>query len=1221
MTDYKSCFTPLDPNQKRSFEMTPKDDSERKEMEKISYQSAVGSLLYAARSTRPDIIFAVTLFTRFNNNPGQPLDCSQNSSKIFGSHKGYEDQQSGFHTGQHHPPSAAHRRDQRRLLLCFSREAVSEEEGTTTQPNFQGGIISWEPQIKYLGVIFDSRMNCGAHIHRILHRGRQMSGTLYPLLIGRSKLDPSHVPEPDTKGGPQRSLVCKEHHATRIRSSGATHVLHPKNSQPILQPSTGLLEPSRVGILRLLPQDSLEVPSITATRRGPPGLTAGQMKMQIYSSRSLYLELFAKTMRKAIYIAFGILGAAIVITVVVVLAVLLTRSDSLPPPCDSKIFCYVDLAMVDDEDVILNRFEDFLESHEDGIITSIDIFGFINQNFVNDHGVDKWEPNDFQANPSLLLYIEENEIKQFAIEVIKIWKELGRKVKQAVKDHSSRYSLIYVPNGFIIPGGRFVEYYYWDSYWIIDGLLVSEMNSTAAGMIDNFLDIVKRFGHIPNGGRVYYLRRSQPPLLSFMGKLYYEQTKNVEWLAERVSTFEVEAKYWVDRLEKIEIEGTTYYAGTYNAPSSGPRPESYKEDFVTAITSEYKDDPDKLYIQLKSAAESGWDFSSRWFVDNQNNYTLPYTNITRILPVDLNAFLFGAFNNIAEFYDILNQEDKKTYWTDKAQEIYKTINEILWNKDDGICNLAPLWTRAYDTGTENTLSLIDSVIDYLQRESIMDYEGGIPATTENTGQQWDFPNVWPCLQSIIVEGLEASGTEKGKYWAQVFARRFVESAMEGYRTYESMFEKYDAVTPGYYGGGDNQPSKGELEGFLAKNFVSEQELVPWIPEDYVEDPCFFADIKSEELRRFAGSTIKLWKTLGKKISEAVFDQPDRHSLIPIPNGFIASGGRYKEYYYWDNYWIIDSLIICGMLETAKGMIENFVTLILHYGYVPNGGRIYYSQRSQPPLLPFMVMRYYEETTDITWLEYFISFFETEMQYWVDNRMTTVTIGDKEMDVGVYRAESRGPRPEAYYEDVTYAEYFKTKEEQQRYYSDIKASAESGWDSSSRWIYDDQGGTEANLTFSRISKIVPVDLNAFLYGAFNIMSKFYLDLENYGKQSYWHKKATDMKVVIQELFWNEEDGLFDFPGGVPSSLQNTGKQWDMPNVWPPLQSMIVNGFYNADVSNGKYVARILAEKFLTATKKSFNSNGAMYQRYHAEHVGEPGPKAYRMALRVASSVFA
>ncbi|GJQ70659.1 hypothetical protein Trydic_g23047 [Trypoxylus dichotomus] len=81
------------------------------------------------------------------------------------------------------------------------------------------------------------------------------------------------VPEPDTADGQQRFLVRKEHHATRRCRSGVTHGLHPKNSHPILRPSGEPLEPLRVGVLGLRPQNPLEVPSTTVTHHGPPGLT------------------------------------------------------------------------------------------------------------------------------------------------------------------------------------------------------------------------------------------------------------------------------------------------------------------------------------------------------------------------------------------------------------------------------------------------------------------------------------------------------------------------------------------------------------------------------------------------------------------------------------------------------------------------------------------------------------------------------------------------------------------------------------------------------------------------------------------------------------------------------------------------------------------------------------------------------------------------------------
>ena len=70
------------------------------------------------------------------------------------------------------------------------------------------------------------------------------------------------------------------------------------------------------------------------------------------------------------------------------------------------------------------------------------------------------------------------------------WKDLGRKIKSDVKDHPERYSLHYLPEPFIVPGGRFREMYYWDSYWTIQGLIVSNMPETVKG-IDEIIFSIK----------------------------------------------------------------------------------------------------------------------------------------------------------------------------------------------------------------------------------------------------------------------------------------------------------------------------------------------------------------------------------------------------------------------------------------------------------------------------------------------------------------------------------------------------------------------------------------------------------------------------------------------------------------------------------------------------------------------------------------------------------
>lgn len=87
---------------------------------------------------------------------------------------------------------------------------------------------------------------------------------------------------------------------------------------------------------------------------------------------------------------------------------------------------------------------------------------------------------------------------------------------------------------FVIPGGRFRELYYWDTYWIISGLLLCDMQKTARGIIENFIYIVKKNGFIPNGSRKYYLQRSQPPLFITMANSYYEKTGDIDFIKDNI---------------------------------------------------------------------------------------------------------------------------------------------------------------------------------------------------------------------------------------------------------------------------------------------------------------------------------------------------------------------------------------------------------------------------------------------------------------------------------------------------------------------------------------------------------------------------------------------------------------------------------------------------------------------------------------------------------------
>lgn len=208
------------------------------------------------------------------------------------------------------------------------------------------------------------------------------------------------------------------------------------------------------------------------------------------------------------------------------------------------------------------------------------------KNFVEDNfdpagsEFEDWIPVDWRKEPKFLAKIRDRELRKFASDLNDIWKMLGRKMKDDVRDNEHLYSIIYVPNPVIVPGGRFREFYYWDSYWIVKGLLLSEMFATVKGMLTNFVSVVDKIGFIPNGGRIYYTMRSQPPMLIPMVKIYLDATHDYDWLRQNLWLLEKEYDFWmVNRTVVIEKDGRNYTLARYYENSSGPRPESYRYYF------------------------------------------------------------------------------------------------------------------------------------------------------------------------------------------------------------------------------------------------------------------------------------------------------------------------------------------------------------------------------------------------------------------------------------------------------------------------------------------------------------------------------------------------------------------------------------------------------------------------------------------------------------------
>jgi len=159
---------------------------------------------------------------------------------------------------------------------------------------------------------------------------------------------------------------------------------------------------------------------------------------------------------------------------------------------------------------------------------------------------------------------------------------------------------------------------------------------------------------------------------------------------------------------------------------------------------------------------------------------------------------------------------------------------------------------------------------------------------------------------------------------------------------EQVLANYATLPPG--------ASADQLRVFLEQNFLSAgSELQVLEPPDWVEDPPFLEMIENPETQAWAKDVHGRWKQLYRKFDHTI-SCAECFSSIALPKAFVVPGGRFREPYYWDTYWAVKGLLVSGMRDTVRGMIDNFVYMVNSIGFVPNGSRIYYLNRSQPPFL-------------------------------------------------------------------------------------------------------------------------------------------------------------------------------------------------------------------------------------------------------------------------------
>ncbi|XP_006890899.1 PREDICTED: trehalase [Elephantulus edwardii] len=510
----------------------------------------------------------------------------------------------------------------------------------------------------------------------------------------------------------------------------------------------------------------------------------------------------------------------------------LRSQQALPPPCESQIYCHGDLLhevqmaklFPDDKqfvdmplsmapDKVLLDFSELAKANNNNISRQ-QLQEFVNSHFqAVGQELEPWTPEDWKDSPRFLQKISDAKLRAWARELHQLWRKLGKKMKPEVLNHPDQFSLIYAEHPFIVPGGRFLEFYYWDSYWVMEGLLLSEMPETVKGMLQNFLNLVTTYGHIPNGNRVYYLQRSQPPLLTLMMDRYVTHNSDMAFLRENIMTLDLELSFWAEKRNiTVSSGGTNYHLNRYYVPYGGPRPESYSKDEELAGTV-LADDREALWAELKAGAESGWDFSSRWLSGGPNLDLLSTIRTSRRVPVDLNAFLCQAEELMSKFYTILGDEAQATKYRNLRAQRMAALKAILWDEEKGAwfdydidsgkknpefypSNLTPLWAGCYSDPAD-----ADKALKYLEDNQILTYKYGIPTSLRNTGQQWDYPNAWAPLQDLVIRGLAKSPSPQTQEAAFQLAQNWIRTNFDVYSRKLAMYEKYDISTGGQPGGG------------------------------------------------------------------------------------------------------------------------------------------------------------------------------------------------------------------------------------------------------------------------------------------------------------------------------------------------------------------------------------------------------------------------------------
>ncbi|GBR01578.1 alpha,alpha-trehalase TreF [Acetobacter oeni] len=363
-------------------------------------------------------------------------------------------------------------------------------------------------------------------------------------------------------------------------------------------------------------------------------------------------------------------------------------------------------------------------------------------------------------------------------------------------------SLLPLAEKYVVPGGRFSEIYYWDSYFTMIGLNEDGRTDLLRTTLQDLASLIDRYGHIPNGSRTYYLSRSQPAFFALMIDLlatHDGQNTYKTFLPE----LQREYDYWVDGAATLEPGHAWRHAvrlkdGTLMVRPwddlDTPRDESYPQDIATAAST--KRPAGEVWRDLRGGSETGWDFSSRWLADH---HTLNTIITTDLITVEMNCAVAHLAETLSRAYAITgDRASADRYAKDAAQRI-AAIRRVLWDEKRGAfydydwkteqlsdvlsgATAAPLFFRMATNDQAHTIAKT-------LREKLLK-TGGLTATDVVSGQQWDSPNGWAPLQWMAIKGLNQYGEDA---LAEEIAQRWMARVIGTYEKSGVLYEKYDVV--------------------------------------------------------------------------------------------------------------------------------------------------------------------------------------------------------------------------------------------------------------------------------------------------------------------------------------------------------------------------------------------------------------------------------------------